>query len=173
MVMLDRIYREIESYADVEKSRAMQRYFKTGKGEYGEGEVFLGIAMPVCRNIAKKYKLGLYEIGELLKSREHEKRTIALLILIDLYKTTGQKDEVVHFYLDNTTYINNWDLVDLSCTIIGDYVYHNEDYTILRHLSRSDNLWEVRISIVAMLVFARHDKNDIIFKIITAVLTRQ
>lgn len=139
-----------------EKAKFLARYFKTGKGEYAEGDEFIGITVPVSRAIAKKYRdLPLAEIEKLLHSNIHEYRLTALIIL------TGKKlsKEIVDLYLRNTTYINNWDLVDLSShEILGTFLL-DKPRTILYKLAKSKNIWERRIAVISTFAFLR--KNDI------------
>ncbi|KKR25624.1 MAG: hypothetical protein UT57_C0061G0006 [Microgenomates group bacterium GW2011_GWC1_39_7] len=117
---------ELKRKADKDRARVLQRFFKTGKGEYGEGDVFLGITVPEARKIAIKYKdLDFSSIRKLLHSKIHEERLIALLILVDNFKNGSnlEKKEIFDFYLSNTKDINNWDLVDLSADkIVGEYL---------------------------------------------------
>lgn len=175
--MLENINKEIEACGNIEKAKILQRFFKTNKGEYGEGDIFLGLTSPQCKNIVKKYDLTINEIQQLLKSSEHEKRSIALSFLIKLYNHTKNekgKNDIIKFYLSNTKYINNWDLVDISCyKIIGDYVYKTKNYDILRKLSKSKNLWERRISIVSTMVFAKKGEHEIIFELIKPLLKNE
>jgi 3-methyladenine DNA glycosylase AlkD len=154
--MLNSLIKELEGLRNLEQAKNLQRFFKTGKGEYGEGDIFLGIKLPVQREIAKKYKdLNLTKIGELLKSKIHEHRLIALIILVNKYKKSSEKEKekIFHFYLNNTKFINNWDLVDLSShRIIGNFLL-NKDKKILYTLANSESLWERRIAIVSTLTF--------------------
>ena len=145
------------------KNLVLQRFFKTSKGEYGEGDVFLGITVPQSRKIAKKYSfLSFPEIEALLASKIHEERLIALLILVENFRK-AKKDkmlqtQIYNFYLKNTKYINNWDLVDLSSEkIIGEFLF-NEEKSILRQLAKSQNIWERRIAIVATYAFIKKNK---------------
>ena len=137
-------------------AETLQWFFKTGEGEYGEGDKFLGLKVPQIRNIAKSNKdLTFVEIQKALKSKFHEERLCALLILVERYTKSGEneKEKIVEFYLDNTMYINNWDLVDLTAPkILGKYLL-NRNKEILYKLSSSDNLWKRRISILATFEF--------------------
>jgi 3-methyladenine DNA glycosylase AlkD len=148
--------KKTESKKDAE---ILQWFFKTGKGEYGEGDKFLGIRVPKTREIAKKYKkLTSEEINKALKSKYHEERLCALLILVEKYSRTSEdeKEKIVKFYLANTKYINNWDLVDLTAPkILGKHLL-NRNRKILTKLSRSENLWERRISIISTFEFIRN-----------------
>jgi len=148
--MLNHIKRDLLKLKNPEKAKVLSRFFKTGKGQYGEGDVFLGITVPEQRRIAKKYNgLNLKQLQKLLSGRIHEHRLTSLLILITRYQnadSAGRK-EIYDFYLKNTKNINNWDLVDLSSEkILGDYLLE-KDKTILYRLAESKNLWERRISI--------------------------
>jgi len=158
---LEEIKFDIKKLVNPEKAKLLQRFFKTGKGEYGEGDIFLGITVPEQRKIAKKYYqyVSLKEIQELLDSRIHEHRLIALLILVGKYKK-AKKDkfkqlEIFEFYLKNTKKINNWDLVDCSAPhIVGDFALKDGTH-IIRFLANSKNLWERRIAILATFAFIK------------------
>jgi 3-methyladenine DNA glycosylase AlkD len=161
--MLDKLKQELEGLADSEQAKNLQRFFKTGKGEYGEGDIFLGIKVPKQREIAKKYfGLELKSVKKLVHSRIHEHRLISLLILINKYKSSDKKGkkEIYDFYLANTSGINNWDLVDLSShRIVGDYLLNNEDEKkILYKLAESKDLWEKRIAIISTFAFIKENK---------------
>jgi len=158
--MLKGLEKEIEENKNLEKAKILQRFFKTGKGEYGEGDIFYGIIVPIQRRIAKKYLfLNLNEIEKLIGSKIHEKRMIALFILIDKFKKTEDKKEIFEFYLKNKRFINNWDLVDLSShKIIGEYLV-DKDRKILYEFAKSSDLWEKRIAIISTFAFIR--KNDL------------
>jgi 3-methyladenine DNA glycosylase AlkD len=115
---------KLKRIANPKKAELLQRYFKTGKGEYGEGDIFLGITVPQSRKIAAKFEnLDFSSVERLLHSKIHEERLIALFILINKYNTTNHKKIVFHFYMKNMSYINNWDLVDLSApNIVGEHL---------------------------------------------------
>lgn len=166
--MLSYLKKDLKEIENKEKSKILSKFFKTGKGEYGEGDVFLGITVPNVRIIAKKYlHLELSELQILLSSKVHEYRLIALLILIDKYKKTNLsgKKEIFNFYLANTKNINNWDLVDLSAGyIVGDYLY-KKDKSVLYKLAKSDNLWEKRISIISTFNFIKNNNFEDTLKI--------
>lgn len=158
--MLNELKKEIEKAKNPEQAKILQRFFKTGKGEYGEGDIFLGIKVPIQRSIAKNYtELSFIDLQNLLNSKIHEERLIALIILTNKYKKakkdTAKKRQIFEFYLKNTNNINNWDLVDLSApNIVGDFssIDGNE---IIRFLAKSKNLWEKRIAIVSTHAFIR------------------
>ena len=160
--MLNSFLDELKNIADSEKARNLRWFFKTGKGEYGEGDIFLGITVPKLREISKKYQnLELNDLQKLLESKIHEHRLSALMVLRFKYenKKTNErsKKEIVRFYLSNTKKINNWDLVDLSCHyILGNWLL-DKDRRILYKLSISKNLWERRIAIISTFAFI-HEK---------------
>jgi 3-methyladenine DNA glycosylase AlkD len=162
--MLSKIKKEINSLKSPEKAEILQRFFKTAKGEYGEGDIFLGINVPVQREIAKKYKnLENKDIEELLKSKIHEHRNIALIIMV--LKYPKQKEEIFNLYLKNTKNINNWDLVDISAPkIVGNFLL-DKDKSILIKLAKSKNLWEKRISIVSTMELIKHNHLETTIKI--------
>lgn len=138
------------SLTNKQKAEILQRFFKTGKGEYGEGDKFLGITVPQTRKLAKKYRnLSLNEIKKLLNNKFHEIRLAALLILVEQFPDDPEK--IYNFYLNNTKNINNWDLVDLSADkIVGKYLLKNPKHkNILKKLANSKNLWERRIAILS------------------------
>jgi len=158
---------ELKKSANKQKAEILQRFFKTGKGEYGEGDVFLGITVPKQRAIARKFaaKIDFPDLQKLLASKIHESRLIALLILVDKYEQNKDallRRQIVDFYLKNTKYINNWDLVDLSVyKILGDWLLINYNkIDILDKLAVSKNLWERRIAMVATYAFIRKGKTE-------------
>ena len=125
--MLNELKKELKEAASLERAVGAQRYFKTGKGQYGEGDIFIGVGNPKIRELAKKYDLSFEELQKLLNSEIHEERLIALLILI----RNKNKGGAFKFYLANTKRINNWDLVDLSAhRIVGEWCI-NKDRKIL------------------------------------------
>lgn len=175
---MQELEKEILAISNKEKAKVLSKYFKTGVGEYGEGDIFLGITVPQIRKLAKKYNyFSLKEIEKLLHSKFHEKRELALFILIELFnKKDSNKKEIINFYLSNTQYINNWDLVDLSCyKILGNYIlnYNNLDYEILLNLANSKSLWERRISIVSTMIFVRNNIYEPTLKIAKKLLLNE
>lgn len=151
-----KIFRALKEASDEEKKLVLPRFFKTGKGEYGEGDKFLGVIVPETRKVAKANKNASYELIEaLLESEWHECRLCALLILIEKYKKTPE--EAVQFYLCHLKGINNWDLVDLSAPyILGDYLVNRNDRQILYTLAKSPDMWAQRIAIVSTLMLIRN-----------------
>lgn len=133
-----------------------QKFFKTGKGEYAEGDIFLGLTVPQQRKIALKYKdISINEIQKLLGSKIHEYRFIALVLIVNRFKKSRdytEKEELINFYLANTKNINNWDLVDSSARILGEYL-SDKNRSTLYNLAMSQNLWEQRIAIIATSYF--------------------
>ncbi len=158
--MLNELKKEIENSKNPEQAKQLQRFFKTGKGQYGEGDIFLGIKVPIQRSIAKKYtELSFKDLQTLLDSKIHEKRLIALIILTNKYKKAKKdklkKREIFEFYLKNTHNINNWDLVDLTApNIVGEFCIL-DGTEILKFLAKSKSLWERRIAIVSTYAFIR------------------
>jgi len=158
------IEKELKKRRDAEKANTLCRFFKTGKGDYGEGDAFLGIKVPDQRMIVKKNLNASYlELQELLNSKFHECRLTALLILVQ--KFDFEEEKVFKFYLKNLKNINNWDLVDLSCPkIIGKYLY-NKDRALLYKLASSNNLWDKRIAIVSTHFFIKNNDFEDTLKI--------
>jgi 3-methyladenine DNA glycosylase AlkD len=150
-MMLD-LQREIRALRNPEKAKVLAGFFKTGPGQYGEGDKFLGVTVPQTRFVIKKYsKLSLDEIGELLQSEFHEERLAALLILVFQFQNGNDKIQksIFEFYLQNTGRINSWDLVDLSAPQIVGAVLAGKPKDILFALAGSKSLWERRIAMVA------------------------
>ena len=169
--MLKQIKKELRALANPKKAKVLAGFFKTGKGEYGEGDVFLGIVVPETRKVAKKFtSLALSEIRELLHSPVHEERLASLFILISKYNKAGiaGKKEIFDFYIQNAKSVNNWDLVDLSAhRIVGKYLLDKgeKEKAILDMLAKSDNLWERRIAIIATYEFIKNHKFEHAFKV--------
>lgn len=153
--------KELNLLKDRDQANILKRFFKTGKREYGEGDIFLGIKVPVQRIVAKKYTTLPYkDIELLLESNIHEYRLVALIILMGQYKSsdTRGKERIFKLYLKNCKHINNWDLVDISAPlIVGDYLLHKSK-KILYNFARSTHLWKKRIAIISTLTFIRNNK---------------
>lgn len=156
---LDLARKELRLKANQEKAKILQGFFKTGKGEYGEGDIFLGVIVPESRKIAKKYaSLKLEDVTTLLHSKIHEERLTALLILVDKFQFGEGQDKIYNFYLKNTKYINSWDLVDLSADkIVGAYL-SDKPKSILYKLAKSRNFWERRIAIISTFNFIKNNE---------------
>jgi len=150
----------LQQLGSEEKANALQRFFKTGPGEYGEGDVFIGVGVPELRKLVKEHPdITLEESVQLLKSRIHEERFFALLILIGKYSKGNEtvKKKIYKLYLQNTKYINSWDLVDSSAHhIVGDFLTDKSKEPIYR-LAKSKNLWERRIAILSTVHFIKHN----------------
>lgn len=149
------ICRELRSCSLPEKKEILPRFFKTGKGEYGEGDMFLGVVVPEVRKVAKKYADVSFDVLEaLLESEWHECRLCALVILV--HKFRKMPSDAVEFYLAHTAGINNWDLVDLSAPyVLGEWLSDKSDRSVLYRLAQSENMWEQRIAVVSTLMLIR------------------
>lgn len=167
---------DLRKKAKTEKKDLFLNFFKTGPGQYGEGDIFIGVTVPDMRTVAKKYSdSNIKEIDILLQSEIHEDRLLGLTILVIQYEKTkdlSQKKKLVQFYLRKTKRINNWDLVDLSAyKILGDYCFLTDNYSILDKLSKSKWHWDRRISIVSTLRPIQRKKTDITFTMAPKFLT--
>jgi 3-methyladenine DNA glycosylase AlkD len=178
----EKIIAELKKHVMPGKKEMLLRFFKCGKGEYGEGDFFLGVMVPDQRKVAKRFSdIDFGEIQKLLKNKHHEVRLSALLILMEKYECGENKKEIYKFYLKNTRHINNWDLVDLSAPkIVGEFLLDKKrERGILYKFSRSKNIWERRIAMLATYAFIRknqfkdtlkiaeillNDKHDLIHK---------
>jgi 3-methyladenine DNA glycosylase AlkD len=156
--MLSTVQRELESLADPRHAAILQRFFKTGPGEYGAGDRFRGIRVPVLRKTAKKYRyLSLGEIERLLLSAFHEDRLLALLILIHRYYggDSALREEIHRFYWKHRRLVNNWDLVDASGPHLLGHYLRDRSKEPLTELAASGNLWERRMAIIATFDFIK------------------
>jgi len=153
----------LRKLADPTVAKAAQRFIKTGKGEYGEGDKFIGVRVPTIRTIAKQHRdLSIEQVIKILHSRYHEERLLALIMLVHLFDrgSLAQKSGVYKNYLANTQYINGWDLVDSSAhQIVGGYLL-DKKRSKLDTLSTSGLLWERRISIIATYHFIKQNQFD-------------
>jgi len=165
--MNNKLFDGIFAHQDPEQVEGLSRFFKTGKGQYGEGDKFLGIKVPVIREVVKQCwtDTSFEDLETCIRSEYHEMRLAALLALVQIFKHT-KKDEVrqkqcVDFYLSHTQYINNWDLVDLSCyELLGIWLL-DKDRTLLYDLARDGKtIWEQRIGMVSTMQFLRHGELD-------------
>jgi 3-methyladenine DNA glycosylase AlkD len=166
----------LRSLADPRQAAVLARFFKTGPGEYGEGDLFLGIKVPTQRKVAGEfYDLPMAEALQLLHSEYHEERLTALLILVRQFAKadTKQRRDIFKLYLANTEQINNWDLVDLSAPqIVGDFLEDKSRKPLYR-LAKSKSLWERRISILATFAFIRCEDFADTLKIAESLLADQ
>lgn len=144
-----------------EKAEFFPKFFKTGKGEYGEGDLFLGVKVPDQRSVAKEYyaKISLQDLSILLSSKYHEHRLTALFMLISKFEKTkdkAEKDEIIEFYLNHLQHVNNWDLVDSSCyKILGRHAFENQQEELLRKLAASEEMWHKRIAVVGTMHYVK------------------
>lgn len=163
---------DVDLLADPAKAAFLQGFFRTGKGEYAEGDLLLGLTVPQQRIIAKKFAaLPLPEIKKLLRSKFHEHRLIALLILCARYPRSDSdgQQQIHRFYLDHTAWINNWDLVDTSArALVGEHL--SPGSKVLDQLARSESLWERRIAIVATHAYIRRGELEPTFRISRSLL---
>ena len=166
-VMKCKLYEEILAHQDPSQVEGLSRFFKTGKGQYGEGDRFLGIKVPVTREVVKQcwQQTSLDDLETCIRSEYHEMRLAALLTLVQTFKH-AKKDIVlqqrcIDFYLAHTEFINNWDLVDLSCyELLGTWLL-DKDRTLLYDLARNGKtIWEQRIGMVSTMQFLRHGQLD-------------
>ena len=159
-MILENLKEDLRKRANKEKAKLLQGFFKTGPEQYGEGDVFLGLTVPQIRVIAKKYfkDISLHEIQSLVESKYHEFRMCGLIILTYKYeKFPSGRKEIYDFYLKNTKYINNWDLVDVTTPrIVGTYLL-DKDRSVLYNLAKSSDLWEKRIAVLATFPFIRNN----------------
>ncbi|MBT4936082.1 DNA alkylation repair protein [Candidatus Woesearchaeota archaeon] len=159
-MILDSIQKDLHILQNTEKAKLLSGFFKTGPGQYGEGDVFLGLTMPQTRTIAKKYfkDVSMSEVQELVKSKFHECRMCALVMLVYKYeKSDNERKEIYDFFLRNTKYINNWDLVDVTVPRTVGFYLVDKDRSILYTLAKSSDLWERRIAVLATFAFIRHN----------------
>lgn len=165
---LDVIRNELKSLSNPSYAAVSRRFFKTGPGDYGEGDTFIGIRVPVLRRLAKKYSPIPCDLAiKLLKSPVHEERHLALFLLMHLYQTGQEslKEEIFRLYLGHTAYINNWDLVDTSAEHIAGHYLQEKNKGPLHLLAESASLWERRIAIVATFCYIKHKKYEDTLKI--------
>jgi 3-methyladenine DNA glycosylase AlkD len=170
---LENIRQALRRHRDDKKAKVLRSFFKTGRGEYAEGDIFLGVTVPVLRKLAKEFRdIELKSAVELLKSSIHEERLLALLVLIIKYRGSGAEDRenIYRIYLGNTRYINNWDLVDVTAKhIVGDYLV-DKDRRVLYALAKSSSLWERRIAILSTFHFIEKNQFDDTMKIARILL---
>ena len=162
--MLNSLIKEARSLANPKRAKVFSWFFKTGPGQYGYGDKFLGLNTPQMRSISKKFKqLSLSDVQKLIKSQFHEERSIAIQILV--YQFPENPKRIYDFYLKNTKYVNNWDLVDISAPkIVGAYL-RDRSPAILLKLAKSENIWERRIAIISTFAFIYDRRPEITLKI--------
>lgn len=161
MKLINLILKDLHSFISTEKIKSSKMFFKE---ENIKDDIFIGVSVPNARNISKKYykNIDLNEIAAILKSKIHEERLLALIMLVQKFKSTkdeGEKKKIFNFYIDekNIKYINNWDLVDTSCySIIGNFILKNPEYiNTIYEFAKSENLWIRRVAIVSTLTFIK------------------
>lgn len=162
MQTLFNLRKEIQKEASSTRAKNLSRFFKTGKGDYGEGDIFVGLSMPQCRKIVKEFfNISLQEKKELIKSKIHEERMIGLLMLVRALEKGDEKtkQEVFRLYIKSTKYINNWDLVDLTAPrIVGAFLYPSKNDSLLTQFAKSKNLWEKRIAVLATFWYIKNEE---------------
>ncbi len=171
--MINNLRKDIKKISNKKKADLLSRYFKTGEGEYGFGDIFIGITVPQSRTLATKYKdMEFLELTDLLKSKIHEERLIALLILVYKFQNMPMEQRRIYeFYIKNTKFVNNWDLVDVSSDkIVGGYLI-DKPKDILLKLANSKNIWERRIAMVATYHFIRNNEFKETLRIAEALLS--
>lgn len=159
MSLYNQLIAEFDQLADADKAKHLMRFFKTGKGDYGEGDLFLGITVPEQRKLVRKYKLlDDISLSKLIKSKYHEHRLTGLLILTQKYESTKtEKTKYYRMYIDHINYVNNWDLVDTTChKVVGHYLLNNKKIDVLYKMAKSDHLWTKRIAIVSTYHFIKN-----------------
>lgn len=167
---VDKIKNRLGDFINKDKVAIYQNFFKTGHGQYGEGDIFWGINVPNQQKVVKEFKdVSIDTILELLKSKVHEHRLTSIMMLTNKFVISDKKtqEKIYKLYLKNAKYVNNWDLVDSSAhIIIGGYLYENKlNRNILEKLAKSKNLWEKRISIIATYYFIKNKEHRDTFKI--------
>ncbi|MDP2944232.1 MAG: DNA alkylation repair protein [bacterium] len=175
---LQKLIKEIKSHENKPQASVLRRFFKTGSGQYGAGDRFLGLYVPLQRRIGRKYAhLSFLDIKRLLRSKIHEFRLIGLLILVDQYEKSAdkaRKKKIVDFYLAHAARINSWGLVDLSVyKILGDFLLTQKTEPVRRILDKmavSDNIWERRMAIVSTFAFIKSGKTEETFRLAVKLL---
>ena len=173
MTDTENIIAELSALGGEEKARHLARFFKTGKGQYGEGDRFLGLPVPLTRGVARRHKdASLAVVEALLQSEWHEARLCALLIMAEKMKRATAEDAglVYKTYLANTHRINNWDLVDLSAPQIVGLYLKDKPRDALYSLAESTCLWENRIAVVSTIAFIRNGELDDTYRLASALM---
>ena len=170
---INQIRSELRQMASKEKAQVLMRFFKTGKGQYAEGDKFLGVMVPQTRKLVKKFEnLERENVLEFLRSKFHEERLLALLILVRQFEkgSAQRQKEIFEIYLRNTKFINNWDLVDLSADKIVGAFLEKKSKNILFDLAKSKSLWERRIAMLATFHFIKNGQSEWAIKIAEKLL---
>jgi len=175
--MVKNIEKDFKKFSSGKKAQHSARFFRTGKGEYGEGDLFLGLTNPQVKDIVRKYKkeISLGDTLYFLRSEIHEYRSFALEVLKYRYQkgSEQEKKKIVDIYVNNLKYVNNWDLVDLSAPhILGNYLL-DKDRDILYDLVQEDSLWSKRVAILSTFTFIKHNEFDDTLKISRILLNHE
>ncbi len=176
--MYKQIIEDIQNLINDTVAKGQLRFFKTGKGQYAEGDKFYGLTNPVVRNLVKKYKnkVDIDTFAKLLKDPYHEVRLTSLLLMVEKFNKSDllEKKKIVKLYIDNAQYINNWDLVDLSVyKILGKYCVEINDYSLLYKLSETKHLWSERMSIVANWIIVKNGEFDVFISLAKKFLSHK
>ena len=182
---VDTIKKAVQAHKNHIRAKQSQYYFKTGPGEYGEGDIFIGLTTPIIRKLAKQFQQArLPTIKHFLYSPIHEERLLALIILLYQYpqKTNAKQQEIFDFYITHLDQVNNWDLIDVTAPgVVGRHLYHHPDTLSLPSLAASENMWHRRVAMLAAFYFIkqqsyalpiaiakqlRNDKEDLIHKVV-------
>ena len=170
----DDVIAAVAAVADPERAASSASFFKTGPGDYGEGDVFVGVRVPQLRRMAKQFKgIDSSAVRELLASKVHEHRHIALVLLRNEFERSSEPQTWVDLYLEavRAGRVNNWDLVDCSADpILGEWLYRTGDHTLLGELVAEDDLWRRRVGIVGTFAFIKHGDPDAILAVAPLVL---
>lgn len=174
--MSEKIINEIKSYENEKLATHHLKFFKTAKGEYGEGDLFLGLNVPTVRSIAKKYfkETNLTQINSLIKNPFHEIRLTALVMMVLKFNSTEkkEKEDIFNLYIENINYINNWDLVDLSAPyLVGPFIFDRTEK--LWELAKTPHLWSQRISVISTFYFIRQGSYQITLDLSEYFLTHK
>jgi 3-methyladenine DNA glycosylase AlkD len=171
--MIEEIRKELRKYSSPENAIILQRFFKTGPGEYGEGDIFLGVKVPSIRKTAAAFSgISFTDLKKLIRSPYHEERLLALIILTKQYNKSDEtgKEKIIEFYLANRKFVNNWDLVDLSAPyLLGPYFY-DKDRKLLYELTAKGDLWEKRIAVLSTFFFIKRMDFSTSFDLITLLI---
>jgi 3-methyladenine DNA glycosylase AlkD len=171
---IEEVRKKLRDLADEDKARVLRRFFKTGPGEYGEGDIFLGLTVPQLRKLAREWRnTPDPELRDLISSPVHEERMLALFLLMREYGKGDRqrKKDIYTFYLSHARFVNNWDLVDLSAPhIVGDFLLNRSRKPLYR-LARSESLWERRIAVLATFTFIRQGQFSDTLKIAEILLS--
>lgn len=174
--MLQQLIKKAKSLYSPERAEHSKYFFKTGPGQYGEGDIFLGLSVPEMRTLAKECRdLPFTDVAILLADKIHELRLIGLTVLVEKYqkaKTDAKRKIIYNFYVKHRAAANNWDLVDLSVyKIMGDYLVRNpKERTILYKLIKSKNMWERRLAMVSTMAFIRQGESEDVLKLAESLL---